>query len=313
MLTVPSLSLGLSLSLTFFAGLVSFASPCVLPLVPSYLGFLAAETGKFRGFIRTLGFVLGFVIVFALLGLFFTQGSQMIGSQNRWIQYASGGIVILFALNLWFNFLPFLNYELKAHFTRRPAGFLEAVVVGMAFGAGWTPCIGPILSTILFYAAVSGNTINGLGYLVFYGLGLGVPFLLLSLGLDTFRPALNWMKARARQVQIGSGILLMAFGLLIITGQTLVFSSWLPSAGYRLERWNASNPSLGQTIGILFPTLLLVLPGIILLFARYQKLRKLSVPGAIMLILYLVILWGDLSGQWDVLKVAAAWMQFQGI
>ena len=182
-----------SLALSFSAGLLSFLSPCVLPLIPVYLSFISgesvisgrtADTAKFRLFTRTLLFVAGFTLVFVVLAIVFGGGMRFIGSNASLIIMRIAGVaVILMALNLIFNITPFLAREFRLDVSGRleKAGWIRAPLFGMAFAAGWTPCIGPILSTILLYAGRSGNAAHAAVLLMAYSLGLGVPFILSGL------------------------------------------------------------------------------------------------------------------------------------
>lgn len=313
---------GISIGLAFLAGLVSFASPCVLPLVPSYLGFVASGNSSGQenssiwnsNFVRTLAFVLGFVIVFAILGLVFAGGALAFGGLADWLRIVAGVIVIIFAANLVFNFIPFLNYEVRAHVSQKPRNLAGALLVGMAFGAGWTPCIGPILSTILFYAAGSGSPFVGLFYLIVYGLGLGIPFIALSLGMDRFKPALDWMKKHIVPIKYVSAVVLLLMGLLIIFGQTTVIAAALPSLGFRLGQWNQQNPDAALAMSFSFFFAALALPALLrqgVLLRREPK--KFSWYASISLGTFLVLSLGHFAGWWNLVNALSSWLSFQGI
>jgi len=151
-----------TLALSFAAGVLSFLSPCIVPLVPSYLSFIggvaateAADRAPTRGVVilRTLLFVLGFTVVFVVLGIVFSGSGALFSNAASVMNVIAGGVVILLGLNVIFDFWKFLNIERRFHLSSRPAGHFGSVLIGMAFGAGWTPCIGPILASVLMRPA----------------------------------------------------------------------------------------------------------------------------------------------------------------
>ena len=240
-----------TLALSFLAGLVSFLSPCIVPLVPSYLSFVggvaateASDTAPSRRSIvlRTVLFVLGFTVVFVALGVLFSGSGALFTNTGTVINVIAGGLVIVLGLNIIFDFWKFLNIERRVHFSRRPAGHLGAVVIGMAFGAGWTPCIGPILASVLLLAGTSGNVATGALYLTAFSLGLGVPFLLAGIFFGRAAQALKRIRRYLPAIKVGSGILLIIMGVLIATGRLTELSARLIAAGSRLAAWNAANP-----------------------------------------------------------------------
>jgi cytochrome c-type biogenesis protein len=210
-------------ALAFAAGVVSFASPCVLPLVPGYLSFVtggrATEGEGRRPLVPILLFILGFTIVFTLLGAF--AGSFVRFIRDPWFQRVAGLVVVMLGLVMLGYALGWGSARMYAE--RRP--FLErvrpgttgALPLGMAFAAGWTPCIGPVLGGILAIAA-SGGTVKGAALLVVYSLGLGVPFLLLGLGADWVTRSAGWIRRHYRAIAAVSGAFLIAVGVLLMTG-----------------------------------------------------------------------------------------------
>jgi cytochrome c-type biogenesis protein len=210
-------------ALAFVAGIVSFASPCVLPLVPGYLSFVtgarATEGEGRRPLLSILLFILGFTIVFTLLGAF--AGTFVRFVRDPWFQRVAGVVVVLLGALM-------LGYALRrgprALFAeRRPLlerlrpGTVGALPLGVAFAAGWTPCIGPVLGGILAIAT-SGGTAKGIGLLLAYSAGLGAPFLLIGLGVDRSMAAFGWIRRRYRVFAAVSGALLVAAGILLMTG-----------------------------------------------------------------------------------------------
>ncbi|HEY7471326.1 MAG TPA: cytochrome c biogenesis protein CcdA [Gemmatimonadota bacterium] len=232
----------LSLAVAFAGGIVSFLSPCVLPLFPSYLSFITGLTfdelsdpdpgarGRVRRLtiLHSLLFILGFMLVFVALGASATAVGQFLRSNQVWIRRAAGLVIILFGLHITglLN-LRFLHRERRLHLPERPEGMLGSVVVGFAFGAGWTPCIGPILGAILTMAGTSGELRTGIGLLVVYGLGLALPFFVAALGFNAFLTAFRRVRSWMRPIEIVSGLVLIAVGVLIFTNYFAVLAAYL--------------------------------------------------------------------------------------
>ena len=225
-------SVGLAISFT--AGVLSFLSPCVLPLIPSYISFITGmsiddvQRSRRIALIHSLLFILGFTLVFLALGATATVIGRVLHQQRDWVGRIGGVLVIVFGLYLLgvFNIGAFAR-ERRVHVATKPLGYFGTVLVGMAFAAGWTPCIGPILGGVLTYTASSADLNRGLLLLLAYSLGLAFPFLLAALMIDRFitlfqryRGALVWMTRV-------SGVLLIAIGLLMITGSMTVLTGWL--------------------------------------------------------------------------------------
>lgn len=232
----------LSVAVAFGAGIVSFLSPCVLPLFPSYLSFitgltfdeLAAPGAEARARVRRLTivhsllFILGFTLVFMALGASASVVGQFMRSNQVWIRRLAGLVIVLFGLHITGLFtFPFLQRERRLHLRERPAGFLGSVVVGFAFGAGWTPCIGPILGAILTMAGTAGELSTGVGLLAVYGAGLGVPFFLAAVGFSAFLSGFRRIRRWLRPIEVVSGVVLVTVGVLIFTNQFAVLASLL--------------------------------------------------------------------------------------
>lgn len=224
----------LGLFVAFVAGLLSFLSPCVLPLVPSYIGFLTGMSlpemsGRRRAALgHALLFVLGFSLVFVVLGASATALGRALNYYQLWLQRIGGVLIIGFGLVcLGVIKVGFLTQERRLQVERKPVGYLGSALVGMAFGAGWTPCIGPVLGAILGLAATSQDLSRGMLLLGAYSAGLAVPFLLAAVALDSF---LEWFQ-RFRQylpwVMRVSGILLIFVGILMVTGEFTRLAGWL--------------------------------------------------------------------------------------
>ncbi|HET8834661.1 MAG TPA: cytochrome c biogenesis protein CcdA [Gemmatimonadales bacterium] len=224
----------LGLFVAFAAGLLSFLSPCVLPLVPSYIGFLTGMSlpemaGRRRvALLHALLFVLGFSLVFMVLGASATALGRALNYYQHWLQRIGGVLIILFGLVcLGVIRAPFLTQEHRLQMEQKPVGLLGSALVGMAFGAGWTPCIGPVLGAILGLAATTQDLSRGLLLLAVYSAGLAVPFLLAAAALDAF---LDWFQRFRRYlpwVMRASGALLIFVGILMATGEFTRLAGWL--------------------------------------------------------------------------------------
>ena len=222
--------------IAFWAGVLSFLSPCVLPLVPSYLSFVTGMSledmqegiERRRVLIHSALFVTGFTVIFVLLG----AGASFIGSfllyNSDWIARIGGVIIILFGLHLMgvFQLMPLLS-EKRVHLADKPAGYAGTLMVGIAFGAGWTPCIGPILGAIMTMAASQEHLATGMLLLFVYSMGLAVPFMLAALALDRFLRAFTRYRRFLPTVQKFAGALLIVLGLLLVTGSFVLLAAWL--------------------------------------------------------------------------------------
>lgn len=225
----------------FGAGLLSFLAPCVLPLVPGYLGYLGGaslhqmaqqdeidpELAR-RVAWRALAFVLGLATVFILMG----AGASTIGAFLRtnmtWISMVAGGIIVIFGLHFMGVFrIGFLYREARFQGPSTPAGNIGAYFLGLAFAFGWTPCVGPVLATILFIAAQSDSLWYGTGLLAVYAAGLGIPFLLAALFVKPFMRFMNRFKKHLHKIEIAIGLLLVLTGILIFFGELAEISAWL--------------------------------------------------------------------------------------
>ncbi len=220
----------ISALIAFTAGILSFISPCVLPLVPSYITYITGvsfkdltdEKAKSRvrwaTILHSLLFIMGFSAVFILMGASASYLGQVLVEYQSWIM--KGGGVLIIVLGIHFTGvinIPFLQMEKRFELRKKPLGYLGSFLVGIVFAAGWTPCIGPILSTILIYASTSKNYMTGVYLLTVYSLGLGIPFFLSSLAFNVFLSAFDKIKRYMRWVTLISGIFLMIIGILFLT------------------------------------------------------------------------------------------------
>lgn len=214
------------LLVAFTAGLLSFLSPCVLPLIPSYVTFITglslddATQARRAALVHALLFVLGFSLIFVALGAGATALGRLLIAYRDVITKVGGVLIIVFGLYLLgvFNVAAFAR-ERRVHLADKPAGYLGTVLVGIAFGAGWTPCIGPILGAILTYNMSSPDLARGTALLLAYSLGLAVPFVLAAVALQRFLGFFSRIRARLQLLSRASGALLVVVGILMLTNQ----------------------------------------------------------------------------------------------
>jgi len=235
-----------SVFVAFVAGLLSFLSPCVLPLIPSYVFFITglslqdlkddAQKSRiaFHAFIQSISFVAGFTLVFCLLGATASFLGQLLFKYQAYILKAGGVLIILFGIHLTGVFqFAFMQNEKRVHVSKRRWGWIGSFVIGVAFGAGWTPCVGPILGTILVMASAAETMAKGIGLLAVYSLGIGLPFIAATMMLSRFMTLLQKYKKAIRVFSVVSGLFLIAIGILLFTNQFTVLSGWL--AGFTPE------------------------------------------------------------------------------
>jgi cytochrome c-type biogenesis protein len=310
--------LDVSLAVAFGAGLLSFLSPCVLPLIPGYLSFISGagadeiRTGSRRAgvFYRTLFFVLGFSAVFVGLGLVFSGGGMLTaGSSNRIISIIAGSIIVMLGLNTMFDFIKLLNSEARAHVKAKPTNALGAFVVGMAFGAGWTPCVGPILASILFMAARAGGAGEAAALLAAYSAGLALPFLAAGLFFERLAPLWAWFKRHGRGVRLASGGLLVLIGLSMALGRLTAINAVASRLGFGLKSAIATNPAGARAwvLGILAAfAAAIVLPPLI-------RRKPLARPARLVGLGLVVVLFAlEASGILSTASVVSDWLLFQG-
>jgi cytochrome c-type biogenesis protein len=214
----------MNLAIAFGAGILSFVSPCVLPLVPAYLVNLAGETAltgtdRRRTIAHAAVFVAGFSAVFTLLWI----GIALLGSLGAdfvaWLQRIAGLILIVLGMHMvGLITIPFLERATDLRIEGATSGYRRSLLIGVAFGAGWTPCIGPYLALILSIL-LNNDVASGAALLLAYSLGLGVPFLLVAGGFGSVRRALDWVRVHIRAVNAVGGTLVIVMGLLLLSGQ----------------------------------------------------------------------------------------------
>jgi len=222
----------IELFIAFSAGLISFLSPCVLPLIPGYLSYIYGTT--YNDLLETkvkpsplIFFTIGFSIVFILFGAAATFIGQLFLSYSNELRIAAGIIIIIFSLHiLGFLNLKFLNYEKRLQVSN-DNNFFTPILLGMAFGFGWTPCIGPILGSILVLATTEESLIRGIILLCFYSLGLAIPFIISGLLIQKFIGISFKLKSKMNLIVNISGYLLLVTGVLILTNQLQALGFYL--------------------------------------------------------------------------------------
>ena len=240
----------------FIAGVLSFISPCVLPLIPGYLSFISgvsleemrgmqpvaagagggtmtvvtgvSSAAKRQVIVTSLFFILGFSLVFVSLGASATYLGQFLMERLTIFGKIAGVLLIIFGLHTIGVFkIPFLLNEARVQANTKPASMIGAVIVGISFAFGWTPCIGPILSAILLVAAQQESVNQGIVLLSIYSLGLAIPFLLTAIAINQFFAAFNKIRRHYHTIEIVSGLLMIVIGVLIFTNRFTIIAQWL--------------------------------------------------------------------------------------
>lgn len=228
----------LGVLVAFTAGLVSFLSPCVLPLFPSYLSFITGMSvssltsdvtvaTRRRIVLHSLAFILGFSMIFVALGASFSAAGRFLFDYKDWIRIIGGALIVVFGLYIaGLLRIGALGRYQQIQLRQKPAGYLGTLVVGITFAIGWTPCVGPILGSILSLAGTADTVKRGVGLLVAYSAGLGVPFLLSSIALGAFLKFFQRYRPFIPIVERAAGGLLVVVGVLVLTNYYVVLNSW---------------------------------------------------------------------------------------
>lgn len=226
----------------FVAGLLSFLSPCVLPLIPSYITYITglsfqdlqaehpAHKVREQAILHSLLFIAGFTTIFVLLGASATFVGNFLFAHQDIIRKIGGVLIILFGIHVTGLFpIRFLLGEKRVNLHRKPAGYIGTFVVGLAFAAGWTPCIGPILASILMVAATEKTVYKGIGLLFTYSMGLAIPFFLSAIALHQFLVFFNRYKRHIRIFEVITGFFLIIIGILIFSDYFTVLTRYANS------------------------------------------------------------------------------------
>lgn len=225
-------------------GIISFASPCILPLIPSYVSYitgisydeLISRESRRKNMnitlLHSLAFVAGFSIIFVLLGATASLAGNFLAQHLDVIRIVGGMLIIIMGVFVMdvIN-IPFLQREARVRLKSRPAGYIGTVVVGIIFGAGWTPCTGPFLGSVLTLAMTTDTLGRGMALLSLYSVGLGVPFILSAVAISAFLSSFEKIKKHFRAIKITSGIILIIMGLLLVTDSMTLLTS------YTLSSW----------------------------------------------------------------------------
>jgi cytochrome c-type biogenesis protein len=234
----------ISLFLAFAAGLLSFVSPCVLPLVPSYVTYITGlsleeltsetERARVRGtiIVNSLLFIAGFSAVFIAFGASASLAGQLLLTYQDFIRKLGGVLIIVFGLYVMGLLkLKFLMADKRIHFTNRPAGYIGSFLIGVAFAAGWTPCVGPILGTILLYASTTDSMLTGIQLLTSYSMGIGLPLFITALAIDSFLNYFKKIKGYMYGISLASGVFLVLVGVMLYTNSLTLLTSALERNG----------------------------------------------------------------------------------
>lgn len=236
-----------SLGLAFLAGLVSFLSPCVFPIVPSYVGFVTGLTldelregdrsdARRKAAVHAALFVLGFSLVFLALGASATALGGVLRRSLPLLQQVGGVVIAGFGLYmLGILKIPALMRERRVQLASKPAGKLGSVVVGVAFGAGWTPCVGPVLASVLLYASFEETLVRGMVLLGAYALGLGLPFFVSAVALNWFLTGSATVRRWLLPLERAAGAVMLVVGVLLFSGRFAVISSFFAQFSPALE------------------------------------------------------------------------------
>ena len=337
----------MSVLTAFFAGILSFVSPCVLPLLSSYLFFISGlnadelyedseKAGLFSKCTRnvvisTLFFILGFSIVFiALSGLLYGV-IFFLGGVSRVLNIIAGSVVIVLGLNILFNFIPFLKYDDSSercmtctpehsilaakegsffHPSSRPKGRWASLLVGIAFGAGWTPCVGAFLGSILLMAGQSETLGLSLAYLFVYSAGLGLPFLVTGFFWSTAIRHIYKFSRFMPAIKTISGIFLIAIGIMMAFGRLTVLNAFFQKNGYTLSQWVQT----GSISVRLVPGLIFFFLALAPFAAGLIKKRRIPGPGGIIWsMLFLVLGTANTTGMINCAGIISHWLSFGGI
>jgi cytochrome c-type biogenesis protein len=235
--TVLDAGLLVGMFVALIAGLLSFLSPCVLPIAAPYLAYMGGVSvselddnaaARRKVMLASVFFVMGLSTVFLFYGYSASKIGELYFAVSSWANYVGGALVILFGLHFLNVFrIPLLQREARIEVKDQGGSAFGAYLLGLAFAFGWTPCIGPILGTVLTLAANEAEAARGAAMLAAYAFGLGVPFLAIAFFFPRMKGFINWMKRHMQVIERVSGVLLVIIGLLLITGRFTMISNWL--------------------------------------------------------------------------------------
>ena len=224
-----------SIPIAFGAGFLSFFSPCILPLIPAYIMYITGvnmedelEKKRLFALTRTMGFVIGFTIIFLIMGTSASFLGKLFIRNKEVFSKISALLIVLFGLNMMGIFkLKFINFERRAKAPKKITNWFSSTLMGMAFAAGWTPCFGPVLASILMYAGGASTVSKGVYLLLIYSIGMGIPFILTALFINVFTNFINKADKFLKYMPIISGFIMVVFGLLIYFNKVINISRFL--------------------------------------------------------------------------------------
>ncbi|MDR1469105.1 MAG: cytochrome c biogenesis protein CcdA [Spirochaetaceae bacterium] len=340
-----NLSVNLSIATAFFAGLLSFVSPCVLPLLSSYLFFISGtgaggENGtgdknavrrrRVNAVSATLFFILGFTVVFVALSIVLYGFMFFLGGLNHILNIVAGVVVMLLGVNILFPFIPFLKYDdgnercasctpkhsvLAAgdnallHPVNRPKGFLGSFLVGLAFGAGWTPCVGVFLGSILLLAGQSETLGLSAVYLVAYSAGLGVPFLAASVFWSTLLDRFPAFGRTPKAIKCTSGGFLIAVGAFMAGGKFALLNAVVQNTGDALSRWAQSG---GADVRLIPASLFLLLALVPFAVNLARKRKPFTIGTSVWLVLMTALALANGTGLVNGAYFISRWFSLSG-
>lgn len=301
------------------AGLLSFLSPCVLPLIPGYLSFISGygladiRSGKARGRIlaSTAAFAAGFTTVFVALSLLFSGTSTLLSGWDRILTVGAGLIVVALGLNTMFDFVKVLNLEARFHPKAAAArgGFASAFLLGLAFAAGWSPCVGPILASILLFASREGSAGHSAVLLAAYSLGLALPFFAVGAFFERLAPLMTWFKRHAREVRIVSGLLLVLLGAIMALDRLGAVSSLAARSGIALKESLVRSPGATQAIGA---ALWIVVAAAILGIPAMRHKPVFTKARIAFAALFVLAAAAEAAGLWSSAGLISEWLLYSG-
>jgi len=320
---------------SFAAGLLSFLSPCVLPLLPSYLAMLAGTSVKdlrittagstasssdsdemaHLGSVRksalrsSIAFTLGFSAVFIILGIVLSSASSMLSGAGKMWSNIAGIIVIVLGLNVAFDFLKILNIEKRMHFTQKPVGLFQATLFGAAFAAGWSPCVGPILASILLLAGRASILQAGI-LLASYSLGLALPFILAGAFFGRLEGYFNLLKKHMRLIKYLSGLLLVAVGASMLFSDLRSLSASFSRFGYMLSELSSGGMLIARISASLIYAFLAFL---FIRSYRVKTVAKKRIASLAGIIFFSVLLLLEAAGLISSVRMISGWLLFQGV
>ncbi len=273
--------------LSFIAGIVVFISPCVLPLIPAYIFYITGlrvedkVDNKLQFFIRILFFIFGFTIVFTVLGIITALLTFIAGNIKYYLNIIFGIILIIFSIHfLGFINIFFLNYEKRFTFSKLTSSNIGVLLVGMSFAAGWSPCVGPMLGSILALVSNEESIIKGIFLLIIFSLGLGIPLIFTAMFFNYVTPLLNFLKKHSNVVKIASGIFLFLIGILLLFNAINNLQIFLFNFAFYLEE------SLPYS-NYIFSIILIIISILFLLFMIFNK--KITVSFMILFFLFFIL------------------------